>query len=142
MTVPADLEALIEQVKELANAVHMMQAILYPVDASGLPVPTRHEHRDQTNIPGLRWQIGKVATVIVEDDPDCAESIFLRDWYGQMSGDVSTLTPTVAIQLAGALLAAARHTQDDLASRRRGLNRPRNGEMLRRPTSPNLETTP
>lgn len=111
---PVTLEA---RVAELAAAVDAMRRMLWPVDASGLPVPTSRE-RDVTNVDGPRWQVGMGWTVIAETDPADTDGIYLRDYWGQRTGDICSMDPATAIQLAGALLAAARWSGDELRSKR------------------------
>lgn len=113
-----DTAAIKQQLADLTRQVRALQAALHPIDASGLPVPTCHVERDQTNIAGLRWKVGGVATVIAMDEPDSTECVYLRNYYGESTGDVDCYTTVDAIQLAGALLAAARASTDQLTKRK------------------------
>jgi hypothetical protein len=114
-----DLVALEARIEDLARTVRALQSAINPVDASGLPVPTQRTGSDITNVEGPRWQVGKNWTVIAMSEPDDEHCVFLRDYFGQSTGDINTISTRDAIQLAGALLAAARYSGDEL-SRTRG----------------------
>jgi hypothetical protein len=104
------IDELAAQVSELSQLVSSLQRTLNPVDASGLPVPTSFEKgTGARDMDGPRWQIGKSWTVLALDEPESHDSVYIRSHYGQSTGDIESMSLAEAIQVAGALLAAARY---------------------------------
>ncbi|WP_031470379.1 hypothetical protein [Sciscionella sediminilitoris] len=116
-----------ELINELVERVRHLETVHHPVDVSGLPLPIGGADEDpcqRTDIDGLRWQVGREWTVIAQETPDHPACIFLRDRWGQDTGDVECMTAETALQLAGALVAAAKQQTDELgAARRRKVER-------------------